>query len=65
MNITASTALADSVSAADPEAGSSVSVAARALSQIREDGAAALALIQSSAAPPTGDHRGQLVNVMA
>lgn len=64
MDVVSLASLATSLSSADIGARSTVIVAARALSQMKEDGATALALIQSSA-PPTGDHRGQMVNVMA
>lgn len=43
----------------------SVAVAALSLKQAQQDGADAVALLESAKAPPTGDHRGQLVNVMA
>jgi len=46
------------------EAQASVLVAAQGLSQAKQDGANAVALIES-AAPATGDHRGQRVNTVA
>ncbi len=42
-----------------------IAVASLTLKQQKQDGADALALLESASAPPTGDHRGQLVNVMA
>lgn len=56
---------AATVPAVDPSSAGTVIVAAKAIAQTRLEGRHALELIQSAAAPPTGDHRGQLVNTMA
>ncbi|MEI8258529.1 MAG: hypothetical protein WCJ30_22885 [Deltaproteobacteria bacterium] len=43
----------------------SIAMASKALSQVKQEGSNAVALIQTAKAPPTGDHRGQLVNTAA
>ena len=40
-------------------------VAAKGLEQMKQDGANAVALIQAAKVPPTGDQRGQIVNIVA
>jgi hypothetical protein len=64
MNVTSSAATT-AIASADVQDQATILVASRALDQTRADGQAALALIAGASAPSTGDHRGQLVNVLA
>jgi hypothetical protein len=64
MHVSAATA-ATVVKDADGDNDASVIVAAKGLTQMKQDGANAVALIQAAHAPPPSGPRGQNVNELA